>query len=129
MVISRRFEPPDLVIATLRGVVTPQEQADLIDWIRASIRRVGTARLLVLLEAFGGWHPGESFDRASWLDDDEGVTRIAIVGREEWKAGIMTFIAQPLRRVPIEYFETEAAARAWLGSSVSQSVTASRESV
>jgi hypothetical protein len=124
MVINRRFEPPDLLIASLRGVVTSQEQANLVDWVRASIRRAGNVRLLVLLEAFGGWHPGESFDSASWLHDDEGVTHIAVVGEPEWKDGVMTFIAQPLRNLPIRFFTTEAAARRWLGPQVAGSITA-----
>ena len=129
MVINRRFEPPDLLIASLRGVVTSQEQADLLDWIRASIQRAGSVRLLVLLEAFGGWHPGEAFDSTSWLHDDEGVTHIAVVGQPEWKDSIMTFIAQPLRRLPIRYFTTEAAARRWLRPQVAGSITASEEFV
>lgn len=114
MVVSRRFEPPDLIVASLRGVVTAHDQTDLLDWVRAAIARVGAVRLLILLESFGGWHPATSFSTQSWLDDDEGVERIAIVGRSEWKVAILTFIAQPLRRLPIRYFEHEEAARRWL---------------
>ena len=129
MVVNRRFEPPDLLIASLRGVVTSQEQANLLDWIRTSIRRVGNVRLLVLLEAFGGWHPGEPFASTSWLHDDEGVTHMAVVGQPEWRDGVMTFIAQPLRHMPIRYFTTEAAARRWLGPHLAGSITASEEFV
>jgi SpoIIAA-like len=115
MVVSRRFEPPDLVVATLRGVVTSDDQTDLLQAVRASIRSAGTVRLLIILDTFGGWNPGESFDSAaSWLRDDEGVSRIAIVGRREWKLSVLMLITQPLRRLPIKYFETEAAARQWL---------------
>jgi SpoIIAA-like len=117
MVVSRRFEPPDLVVAILQGVVTARDQADLVESVRASIRRAGAARLLILLDdTFGGWNLGESFDSAaSWLKDDEGVSKIAIVGRREWKLSVMMLITQPLRSLPIKYFETEAAARRWLG--------------
>jgi hypothetical protein len=115
MVVSRRVEPPDLVVATLAGVVTSDDQADLLQVVRASIRRAGTVRLLVILNAFSGWNPGESLDRAAaWLDDDEGVSKFALVGRREWKLSVLMLLAQPLRLLPIKYFETEAAARQWL---------------
>jgi hypothetical protein len=40
---------------------------------------------------------------------------MAIVGEAEWKIPVLTLITQPLRRMPIEYFETESVARRWLG--------------
>ena len=115
MTVVGEFESPDLVLATLTGVVTPPDQVHLVDRVRDAIRRVGSVRLLVRLEAFAGWRPDASLDpAASWLRDDEGVTKIAIVGQPEWKAEVLTVIAQPLRRIPIEYFETEPPARQWL---------------
>lgn len=115
MMPSRGFESPNLVLVTLAGVVTPGDQARLVEWVRDAIRTAGPMRLLVLLERFAGWNPGASFENpALWLRDDEGVTRIAIVGEPQWKLKVLTVIAQPLRRIPIEYFETEAAARLWL---------------
>ena len=99
MVVSRRVEPPDLVVATLAGVVTSDDQADLLQVVRASIRRAGTVRLLIILNAFSGWNPGESLDRAAaWLDDDEGVSKFALVGRREWKLSVLMLLAQPLRQ-------------------------------
>lgn len=115
MVVSRRFESPDVIVARLRGVVTSEDQTELLQVVRASIRRVGNVRVLILLESFGGWNAGESFDSAeSWLDDDEGVSKIAIVGRREWKLSVLMLMAQPLRELPIKYFESAAAARTWL---------------
>ncbi len=123
MVVSRRFEPPDLVVATLRGVVSAHDQIDLLQAVRASIRRAGHVRLLILLDAFGGWNVGESINSPeSWLDDDEEVSQIAIVGRREWKLSVLMLITQPLRRMPIKYFEDEVAARRWLGAGSASSV-------
>ena len=121
MVISRHFEPPDVVTATLRGVVTASDHTELLAWIRASIRHAGAVRLLIRLEEFAGWNPGALLDSASWLADDEAVLQIAIVGQPEWKLGVFTMMAQPLRGLPIRYFETESAARAWLGTNASRS--------
>jgi SpoIIAA-like len=122
MVVSRRFEPPDLVVATLRGVLTSRDHADLLEWIRASIRCAGAVRLLIILEEFVGWHPGAPLDSVTrWLADDEGVSKIAIVGDPAWKRSVLTFIAAPIRRLPISYFDTETNARRWLGRSVPDS--------
>jgi hypothetical protein len=115
MVVSKVFEPPDLAIATLAGVVTSSDQADVIEWVRDSIRGVGPVRLLILLDLFGGWHPPDSFEDARmWLRDDEGVAKMAIVGAWAWRRTVLTFLAQPLRGIPIEYFNSESAARDWL---------------
>ena len=67
------------------------------------------------LTRFAGWNSGASLDdSALWLRDDEQVSRMAIVGDRAWRLALMTILAQPLRRIPIQYFETEKAARRWL---------------
>ena len=114
MVLRKAFEHPDLAVATLGDVVTSSDQRELIGWIRHSIERAGAARVLVVLERFNGWRPASLDDPGLWLRDDERVSKIAIVGEMAWRSTILTLIAQPLRRIPIEYFETEAAARQWL---------------
>ena len=115
MVLTKAFEPPNLAIATLAGVVTSSDQAEVIAWIRRSIRAVGSIRLLLVLELFGGWQPPASFDDATmWLRDDEGVSMIAIVGAPAWRHAVMTLLGQPLRSIPIAYFNSESAARRWL---------------
>ena len=116
MVLHRHFEIPDLVEATLGGVVTSDDQSELVSFVRASIHMAGSVHVLLRLEQFAGWNPDARFDReALWMRDDEGVSKIAIVGKPEWKVTVLTLMAQPIRGVPIEYFVTEAAARRWLG--------------
>jgi hypothetical protein len=115
MVLTRRFEPPDLVTATLGGVVTGDDQAEIVRFVRTAIATAGSVRVLLHLDQFAGWKPDAHFDRHSlWLHDDEGVSKIGIFGDPEWKPAVLTLMAQPLRRVPIAYFATEAAARRWL---------------
>jgi hypothetical protein len=128
MVVRRDFEPPDLIVATVAGVWTSHEQASLVDWIRGTVRDAGPVALLLVLDDFGGWSPDDDVHaHAQWLRDDEGVSKIAVVGRMEWKVAVFTLVAQPIRSLPIEYFETEAAARAWLGrpAATSQAMPAS----
>ena len=115
MVGSRGFESPNLVTATLQGVVTARDHVELLDWVRRWVRRAGPVRLLITLETFGGWKPDPSLEKVtSWLDDDEGVLQMAIVGRPEWKLHVLTLVAQPLRRLPISFFGSEDEARQWL---------------
>ena len=115
MVRSRVFEPPDLLVANLEGVVTADDQALLVAWVRDWIRRTGEVRVLMHLTRFAGWNAGDSLDdSALWLRDDEQVSRMAVVGDLTWRVAIMTILAQPLRRIPIQYFETDKAARRWL---------------
>ena len=115
MVLNRHFEVPDLVAATLAGVITANDQAELVQFVRAAIPMAGSVRVLVRLEQFAGWNPGAHANGdALWLRDDEGVSRIALVGDPAWRVMVLTVFTQPLRQVPIEYFATEAAARRWL---------------
>lgn len=117
MVLSRTFEPPDLLVADVGGVVTSRDRAVLVEWVRDMLRMVRQVRVLVLLHRFAGWKPDASFsDSRLWLQDDDRVSKMAIVGDPEWRLAMLTFIVQPLRRTPIEYFETEAAARRWLAA-------------
>jgi hypothetical protein len=117
MVVSRCFEPPDLLVTKLTGVVTSRDQAELVQWIRASLSQWGVLRMLVLLERFAGRVPDASLDRPElWLRDDEGLSRMAIVGKSEWRIPMLTLLGQPLRKMPIEYFRSEDAARRWLRS-------------
>ena len=114
MVLREVLEKPDVLVVTLSGVVTSRDQAQVVAGVRKAIREAGPLRLLILLEDFAGWHLAAFNDRSLWLRDDEGVTRIAIVGEPERRMDVLTAIAQPLRLIPIQYFDTLAAARQWL---------------
>ena len=116
MVSARAFEHPDLLVVTLSGLITAHDQAAVIERLRDALRTYGEVRLLVRLDNFEGWKAESSFDDASlWLQDNDRVARMAIVGDEAWRLQTLTFIAQPVRRTPIEYFTSEADARRWLG--------------
>jgi hypothetical protein len=117
MVLSKCVEPPDLLVVTLTGVMRSGDQAELIAWIRDRIRTTGPVRVLVRLIEFAGWHHADApiDDATHWLQDHEAVASMAIVGDPRQRLGVLTAIAQPIRRIPIEYFGREADARAWLG--------------
>lgn len=130
MVLSTVIEPPDLLVATVTGTMTTADQVRVVAWIRAAIRNAGTVRVLVRLDRFAGWlAPDVNVEPSTiWLRDDEPVRQLAIVGDPRWQQQMLTMTAQPVRGIPIHYFETESAARAWLegrpASSLSHPVTA-----
>jgi hypothetical protein len=115
MVVTRAIEPPDLLVATLSGVVTAEDRAALVEWLRDTLQTASEVRVLILLQRFAGWRAEPSFpDAWLWLRDEERITKMAIVGPPIWRIAMLTFLVQPLRRIPISYFETEADARQWL---------------
>jgi hypothetical protein len=115
MVAKKAIEQPDLLVATISDVLTANDQAELVHWVRDAIATRGMVRVLLMLEGFGGYDPTEEHD--AWLSDDDAVARIAIVGDSEWKLPVLTYMVAPIRRTPIAYFESERAARRWLESS------------
>lgn len=64
---------------------------------------------LVRLTLQGHMNP---MDQAS----DAPIIKTAFVGETRWKDEIFAFVAKPFRAFPIEYFETETAAREWLAT-------------
>ena len=115
MVLNKALDPSGLVETTLTGVVTASDQVECVRFVRAAIATVGSVRVLIRLRGYIGWHHDPRLDADMlWLRDDEAVTRMAIVGAPEWRIPVLTMIAQPLRQIPIVYFNSEAAARRWL---------------
>jgi hypothetical protein len=118
MVLTKAFEPPALLVATTTGVITSRDQIEIVGWIREWIRGIGAVRVLLRLEAFAGWRPEAYDDQAGWLRDDEAVVRLAVVGDPAWRRPVLTAMTEPLRRLPIVYFDNESQAREWLAHDV-----------
>jgi len=115
MPVDAREEAPDLVRVTLQGRMAPADHAALLYFLTKAIERTGRIRLLIVLEGFEGWTIGEE-----WGDDElrletAPVVKAAIVGEDRWKEEVFAFVGQPFRKMTIEYFDNEAAARSWLG--------------
>ena len=115
MPIEAREEAPDIVCITMRGRMTPADHATLLFFIAKTVEGARRVRLLILLEDFEGWTTGEEWaDDALRLENDAVIIKAAIVGERRWKDQVFAFVARPFRKIPIEYFVSEVAARAWL---------------
>jgi hypothetical protein len=116
VVLSRWCEPSGLVGATVTGGVTRSDQRELAEFVQTAIAWFGEVRVLIQLDRYGGLHHEDRFDPdAMWHGEDgQGIARIAIVGEPAWKT--IAPASGRHRRVPVEYFATECAARGWLAA-------------
>lgn len=74
-------------------------------------------RTLIQLEEFEGWSNEPGWENTTFIpDQDNEMTRIAIVGDEKWKDEIFMFIGYPMRPIDIVFFpETQLnEAQIWL---------------
>jgi hypothetical protein len=87
--------------------------------LASELDRVGSARLLCLLQDFDGWEQDEDWSNlAFYVNRGDAIERIAIVGEERWRDLTMMFASADLRKAPVEFFPEQdlARARAWLSA-------------
>ena len=110
-------EEGNLVHLEVRGRMSTADQATLVYFITKATERHEKIRLLVTLADFAGWENADDWDDAGMrIPDDKAVTKAAFVGEPRWKDDVFAFVAKPFRAIPMEYFPTEAGARAWLAA-------------
>lgn len=108
-------EEGNLVHLEVRGQMSTADQATLVYFITKAVERHGAIRLLVTLADFTGWEHAHDWDDAGMrIPDDKAVRKAAFVGEPRWKDDVFAFVAKPFRTIPMEFFPTESAARAWL---------------
>ncbi|MCB1822200.1 MAG: STAS/SEC14 domain-containing protein [Candidatus Competibacteraceae bacterium] len=86
----------------------------------AETRRVfaaGQVRLLIQLEDFSGWEPGDEWgDVSFFFKHDADIEKIAVVGDPRWREDMLIFLFADYRRAEARFF-TETGyeeAYAWL---------------
>ncbi len=110
-------EEGNLVHLEVRGRMSTADQAMIVYFITKAVERHSSIRLLVTLADFAGWENADDWDDAGMrIPDDTAVTKAAFVGDPRWKDDVFAFVAKPFRAIPMEYFPTEAGARAWLAA-------------
>ena len=81
--------------------------------------RLGTVKLLIVLDDFAGWDPDAPWnDLSFYVKRGDAIERIAVVGPHRWRSHMLMFAGAGLRKAPVEYFPPGAAAEArdWLSS-------------
>ena len=85
----------------------------------AEMTRVGTVKLLFVLEGFDGWDRADNWsDLSFYIKHGDAIARIAIVGDERWRSEALMFAGADLRKAAVEFFPPQALtdARIWLAA-------------
>ncbi|MFO1372305.1 MAG: STAS/SEC14 domain-containing protein [Candidatus Competibacteraceae bacterium] len=122
MAISSHQVANRVHLITLSGLLTWAEfQAFLTQAETEDVFASGKVRVLIQLENFAGWEPGEQWSDVSFFfKHDKDIERIAVVSEPRWRDDLLTFLFADYRQAEARFFvETDLEpARAWLiGSS------------
>jgi hypothetical protein len=117
MSFSWEQESEHLLVARISGELAKTDIATLNKEVAPIVQASGEILFLVVLENFAGWEAGKGWEDTSFADEnDQYLSRFAIVGEEQWRDQVLMFSLAGMRPVEIEYFTAEDAARDWLGA-------------
>jgi hypothetical protein len=89
----------------------------IVQTAKESIAREGKIRVLIVLEAFGGWERRADWGDVTFITEhSKDIEKIAIIGDEKWKDDAFAFTGKGFRPSAIEFFPPSRLeeARAWL---------------
>lgn len=105
---------------TLSGLLTWAEFENFLARTETeNVFATGKVKLLLLLEEFTGWEPGEQWtDVSFFFRHDPDIERIAVVGESRWWDDMQIFLFADYRQAEVKFFaETDwEPARVWLMS-------------
>ena len=116
MPISLQHERDNVFRLEVRGTLRKSDLESAVPWAAGEIERLGTVRLLWILEEFEGWDPQDHYNLSFYMKYGDAVDRIAVVCAERWRELAMMFVAADLRKGLVMHFPESALAeaRAWL---------------
>lgn len=107
-------------IVRLTGMLRKAE-LDAIQWDGASeLAPDAKVNVLVIAEAFGGWHRGDPWGDVSFIASyGDRIGKIALVAEPRWEDQLLMFTGAGFRRTQVKFFPPDelAQARAWLAGS------------
>lgn len=117
MPLEMSYEPNDVCVMQIGGVLKREEFAAEQDNIARKIDKGSKPRILVLDHGFEGWEKGADWNDLDFmLSHGAEVAKIAIVADPKWETGAMAFAGAGFRNAPVKFFPTDqlSAARSWL---------------
>ena len=115
MPIKCEFESRNLGVYKVSGQLGKAEYQKAQQVAEAAIQKFRTIKILIVLQDFAGWERAEGWEDLSFPEqNDPYIEKIAIVGDPQWQDLVYAFTLKGLRPMPIEYFNEESRARAWL---------------
>ncbi|MFL6280472.1 MAG: STAS/SEC14 domain-containing protein [Vicinamibacterales bacterium] len=119
MPITMQHERDNIFRVELHGTLRKIDFQRSQQQLTGEMQRIGTVKLLFLLEEFDGWEMHASWnDLSFYVKNGDRIERIAIVGPERWRSEALMFAGADLRRAAVEFFREDALAdaRTWLSS-------------
>lgn len=117
MPASIQHESGNLFRIRISGVLRQAELKDVQAVAAQEIARLGTIRLLFVLDQFEGWEREADWgDLAFYAAHDKDIDKIAILGDANWRDHGLAFAGAGIRKAPVKFYPPaeSAQARAWL---------------
>jgi len=111
------FEPGDICVLRISGLLKYSEWAAEQSGIAARIEAGARPRLLAIFDDFAGWERDPNWnDLEFFMAHGDEIARIALVAEPQWEERAVAFAGGGLRRAPVKFFRPDelAEARAWL---------------
>jgi len=117
MPASIQHEGGTLFRVRISGILRQVELKDVQAVAAREIGRLGTIKLLFVLEDFEGWDRDTAWgDLEFYMAHDKDIEKIGIIGEEKWRDHGMAFAGAGIRKAAVRFFPPaeSAQARAWL---------------
>ena len=108
-----------IISATISGELGKSEVTQMQAAAVDAMRRFGKISALFVLDNFRGWKREPDWGDVTFMTEhDQEITKIAVVGEEQWRDLVFAFLGKGFRQAEVEYFLPVdlAKARAWLGT-------------
>jgi hypothetical protein len=117
MPVQMQYEPNDICVLRIGGILKRSEFGAEEKALARHIDSGSNPRLLVILENFEGWEGGTDWnDLDFYILHGHKVSKMAIVAEARWETLALAFAGAGVRRTPVKFFPSNELeqARSWL---------------
>ena len=108
-----------IVTVKISGLFTYPDQIALQNEMVNMVSTPDKISILTIYEEFEGWSHDDRWEDVSFQEkSDPYISKMAIVGAEQWRELALMFVSAGFRSFPVAYFETAELdkAQAWLSA-------------
>ena len=105
MPVQVEYQPNDLCILQISGLLKRDEFAGTQEDLARKIDAGAKPRLLVIGEHFAGWERGADWNDLDFLISHSGeIAKIAVVADPQWEVNALAFAGAGIRSAPVKFF-------------------------
>ena len=94
-----------IINVKISGEIDKTEVTQIQAAALGAIQRCGKIRALFILDNFRGWKRDGNWGDISFMTQhDQEISKIAVVGDEQWRDLVCAFLAKGFRAAAVEYF-------------------------